>query len=756
MDITSDYLKANKYTLKCMCVSLIVMVTCWTLNVFKIFIIDQPIVDRSLVGVIIFVACAFLVKFTLGYEKTVSNYLMLFLFVGMITYVNMYLSYHVTLFMVFPMISAILYGKTRYVRYTFALVCVGLFGSVLAGYSVGLCDANMMVLTTSTRAKEAVRLASGEFEINSNYFLLALFFVLPRSMALMAFTSVLKYLTNSIQEKTQHEQESLHLAETERLANQAKSRFLAQMSHEIRTPINAVLGMNEMILHKANDKEIIDYSQNIKKAGKTLLVLINSILDLSKIEDGKMELLPVKYETADLIENLRISVEQRAKDKGLKFNINIDKDLPAELFGDDMRISQVIINLLTNAVKYTKKGSVTLDISVKAREEDKITLLVQVIDTGIGIHEDDLPKLFTSFERLQELDNRTIEGTGLGLAITTKLLEMMDSKLEVYSTYGEGSNFCFSLDQKVIDDTPMEKTAKAHKVKADAEVTEPEASYPKAKILVVDDNNMNLKVIRNLLGLFQIIPDAESSGAGAISRMRKKEYDIVFMDHMMPEMDGIETLAKLREKNLVPKNTIMIALTANAIVGARKLYMDATFDDYLSKPVELDQLAAMLDKYLPQEEKASVQASSDEADEDSEILEFAPESSGGSGGAAGEAEAIDKAGKAGLNTGEGIRFCANDVPFYLEMLREFVSSQPDKEKTLNECYDNEDWKNYQIHVHALKSNLRSIGAAELSELARTLEKAAEGDAVVVIKEKHGELIERYGKLASDLKDAVNG
>ncbi|MBO4450654.1 MAG: response regulator, partial [Clostridiales bacterium] len=739
MDITADYLKANKYTLKCMCVSLIVMVTCWTLNVFKIFIIDQKIMDRSLLGVIIFIALGFVIKFTLGFERSVSNYLMLFLFVGMITFVNMFISYHVTLFMVFPMVCSILYNKTRYVRYTFILVCIGLFVSVLIGYSVGLCDANMLVLTTSTKATEAARLESGNFEINSNYLLLTLFFVVPRVMAVLAFTSVLKYLTLSIQIKTQHEQESLHLAETERLANQAKSAFLAQMSHEIRTPINAVLGMNEMILHKASDKEIIDYSRNIKKAGKTLLVLINSILDLSKIEDGKMELLPVKYETADLVENLKISVEQRAKDKGLKFNINTDKDIPAVLFGDDMRISQVIINLLTNAVKYTKKGSVTLDISVLSREGDEITLFVQVIDTGIGIHEDDLPKLFASFERLQELDNRTIEGTGLGLAITTKLLEMMGSELKVKSTYGEGSNFNFTLKQKVVYDAPAEKTAKVSKPKADSDTAEPETFYPKAKVLVVDDNNMNLKVIRNLLGLFKIIPDAESSGAGAISRMRKKEYDIVFMDHMMPEMDGIETLAKLREKNLVPKHTIMIALTANAIVGARKLYMDATFDDYLSKPVELDQLTAMLDKYLPHEEKAPDQV----IEEYGEILEFAPESSGSKGSVSVEAEAIENAKKAGLNTEEGISFCANDVPFYLEMLKEFVSSQPDKEKTLNECFANSDWKNYQIHVHALKSNLRSIGAADLSELARTLEKAAEDEDVTLIKEKHGELTTRY-------------
>ena len=749
MDITADYLKANKYTLKCMFVSSIVMVIAWTLNVLKIFIIDQNIMNTSLIGVLIFLVFAVIVKFVLGFERSVSNYLMLFFFVGMITFVNMLLSYHVTLFMLFPMVCAILYNKTRYNRYTFVLVCVGFFASVLIGYSIGLCDANMLVLTTSTHDKEAARLIAGDFEINSNYILLTLFFVLPRIMAFFAFTSVIQYLKKSTQEKTLHEQEILQIAETERLANQAKSEFLAQMSHEIRTPINAVLGMNEMILHKAKDKEILDYSHNIKRAGKSLLVLINSILDFSKIEDGKMELIPVKYNTSDLIENLRISVDQRAKEKGLGFNICASKDLPSELYGDDLRISQIIINLLTNAVKYTDKGSVTLDISVRSKEGDKVTLFVQVIDTGIGIREEDLPKLFNSFERLEEQKNRTIEGTGLGLPITTRLLEMMGSKLEVKSTYGDGSNFYFDLVQTIVDDTPMDKTA-VTKEDEDEDEASSGAVYPNAKVLVVDDNDMNLKVIKNLLGLFKITPDAEASGNGAIYRMREKDYDIVFMDHMMPGMDGIETLKRLREEDLVPDHTVMIALTANAIVGARKLYLDATFNDYLSKPVELNQLAVTLKKYLPEAAKAEPSAPV----EDGDVLEFAPEDATGLfKGTAGQT-AVENAAKIGLDTEEGLKYCADDIPFYLDMLKEIVTACPEKTATLQECYDNGNWKDYQIYVHALKSNLRSIGATEISDLAKTLEKAAESEDVDLIKEKHGILIGKYKKLAEDIETSV--
>ncbi|MBO4473880.1 MAG: response regulator [Clostridiales bacterium] len=756
MEITSDYKKANAYTLKCMCVSSIVMIVAWTLNVLKIFIIDQTIMNHSLIGVFIFIVCGFLVKFALGFERPVSNYLMLFLFVGMITFVNMQLSYHVTLFMPFPMVCAVLYGRKRYARYTFALISLGFLSSVLVGYQIGLCDANMLILTTSTKANETARLVAGSFEFNSNQVFLVLFFVVPRVMAFWAFTAVLNYIMKSIQEKTLHEQESLRLAESERLANQAKSRFLAQMSHEIRTPINTVLGMNEMILHKAQDEEILDYSRSIKKSGKNLLMLINSILDFSKIEDGKMELLPVNYNMADLIEGLRISVEHRAKDKGLDFVISADPALPSELFGDDLRISQVIVNLLTNAVKYTKEGSVTLDIREESRKDDQIRLFVQVKDTGIGIREEDLPKLFTSFERLEEKKNRAIEGTGLGLSICTRLLEMMDSKLEVKSTYGEGSCFYFYLDQKIVDSTPMTETLTVPEFGETSSERTSGAVYPDARILVVDDNGMNLKVIRNLLGLFEITPDAESSGAGAIERLREKDYDIVFMDHMMPEMDGIETLAKLRKEDLVPEHTVVIALTANAIVGARKLYMDASFDDYLTKPIELGQLASVLDKYLPEEKKRSP-----EAMEEDEILEFIPEEDSGAGenegNVSGEdktAEALGQAGKIGLDTGAGLIYCGNDASFYLEMLREFVSAYPEKEKKLEECYTKEDWNNYKIHVHALKTNLASIGASETSDLARELEKAAEDGDVSVLRDKHGTLILEYGKLVTNLQNKV--
>ncbi len=752
MERLEDYKKANAYCLRCMRVTWIVMIIAWVLNVVHIFILDQSIMNHTFIGITSFAIAGYLVKYIIGFDKIVANYLMISLLVGMITFANVEVAYHGTLFMLFPMVCAILYNENKYVAYTFILTCIGFLVSVVFGFKYGLCDSNMLILTVSTTENEAAKLLSNSFSINDDVVSLVLFYVVPRCMALFGFESVLDYLKKSIQEKTLREQESLQMAESERLANQAKSHFLAQMSHEIRTPINAVLGMNEMILHKSRDKEITEYSSNIKKAGKTLLVLINSILDFSKIEDGKMELLPVNYQLKDIINNLRIAVEQRAKDKGLDLIIKPDPDLPCKLYGDDLRISQVIINLLTNAVKYTREGSVTLEITEQSREEDKITLWVKVTDTGIGIKDEDLPKLFTSFERLDENKNRTIEGTGLGLAITTRLLEMMDSKLEVKSKYGEGSEFYFSLVQTIVDSSPLgQVNAREALDSDDYDIYTPMFSAPDARVLVVDDNEMNLKVIDNLLGLFGIRSDLESSGKDAISTMRKKEYDIVFMDHMMPEMDGIETLKKLREENLVPEHTVVIALTANAIVGSREIYMAAGFNDYLTKPLEMDRLTAALDKYLPEDKKKEAVS---EADDEPEILEFSPEDFDEEDEKEKGKDIVLKAGNLGINTEEGLRFCAKDVSFYRDMLKEFSDSHKEKSELLRRCYEEENWEDYKTYVHALKSTSRSIGADSISEQARLLEEASASGNVDFIKEKHEKLMSDYDSMAKNIEKII--
>lgn len=381
-------------------------------------------------------------------------------------------------------------------------------------------------------------------------------------------------------------------------AGEAKSQFLAQMSHEIRTPINTVLGMNEMILREAKDENVLEYSESIQESGRTLLALINSILDFSKIEDGKMEIVSVEYATLTMINNLVASVSNRAKAKGLELLTDIDEKIPRTLRGDDVRLSQIIANLLTNAVKYTEKGSVTLTIHKKERQGSKVLLFISVKDTGIGIKDEDRERMFESFERLDETRNRNIEGTGLGMAIVTKLLAMMGSEIHLTSVYGKGSTFYFEIWQEVVDGTPLmrdlAKTPKAIKERGE----ETFLFAPTAKVLVTDDNEMNLKVISHLLKRCGIKPDLASSGMETIERIREKKYDIVFLDHMMPHMDGMETLQKLKEEGLTEHLTI-IALTANAVVGARESYLAAGFQDYLSKPISVASLEEIMAKYLP-------------------------------------------------------------------------------------------------------------------------------------------------------------
>lgn len=750
MDITADYKKANAYTLKCMCVSLIVMVIAWTLNVLKIFIIDQTIMNRSLIGVIVFIACAFLVKFILGFERSVSNYLMLFLFVGMITFVNMLLSYHVTLFMLFPMVCAILYNKTRYIRYTFVLVCIGFLSSVLVGYSIGLCDANMLVLTTSTHDKEAARLIAGEFEINSNYVLLALFFVLPRIMAFFAFTSVVQYLKKSIQEKTLHEQQSRQLAESERLANQAKSRFLAQMSHEIRTPINAVLGMNEMILHKAKDDEILDYSRNINTAGNTLLVLINSILDFSKIEEGKMEIVPVTYETKTLINNIISSVEERAKSKKLELIVEADKNLPSRMVGDDVRLAQVVANLMTNAVKYTEKGHVRFTIREEKKVGRDIDLYVAVEDTGIGIRKEDMPKLFESFRRLDQEKNHSIEGTGLGMPIVTSLLKMMGSEIKIESEYGVGSTFYFVIRQKIFDPTPIgDYSRAASSGESSHETLLPHAD--RARILVVDDNEMNLKVAKNLLGLFGINADLCDSGFDAIDMVKREQYQLILLDHMMPKLDGKETLERMKAEDLIFDDTKVVALTANAINGAKEDYLKFGFDDYISKPIEMEDLKRVLQKWLPDE----VLKEDAEEESDDEVLEFAPEESPAEDAKADDGSSfIDRLNDKGFDTVKGISYCAGDPDFYKEMLSDYVEDYDDKRSELEKSFDCEDWHDFEIKIHALKSISKTVGAMDLSEAALKLEKAASGNDIDYIKQEYKNFMEDYASVTENIKQSL--
>ncbi|MCR5281903.1 MAG: response regulator [Lachnospiraceae bacterium] len=592
-------------------------------------------------------------------------------------------------------------------------------------------------------------------------------------------------------------------------ANQAKSVFLAQMSHEIRTPINAILGMNEMILRSADEK-IREYSLNISDAGKTLLALINSILDFSKIEDGKMEILNISYEITTVINNLVHSILDRAREKGLDLKLEIDPSIPTVLIGDDVRLCQVIMNLLTNAVKYTDRGTITLTMKNAGRSGNFMDLYVEVKDTGIGIRQEDLGKLFEVFQRIDEKRNHNIEGTGLGMSIVSRLLHMMHSELHVESEYGTGSAFSFTIRQEIEDATPVGDIS-LHTVHSDAD-SRINVSFraPDADILVVDDNSMNLKVAKNLLGLFSIKPDLAGSGQEAVERIKHKHYHLICMDHMMPGMDGIETLHLLKDQKLLPHDTVILMMTANAVVGARERYLAEGFRDYISKPIELEKMEQQLKKYLPPEiilkpneatssasaapntpatsttpeatasvtqpatekaadpfsdlevltfepqaedsEEAVLSFEPQEEDSQDAVLTFAPKEASDPPPvpALDPATAKSRLEALGLDIVSALRYCGGSMDFYLEMVADFAKEAEQKSKALQTFLDSGEISEYQTAVHALKSTSKTIGAMELSEQAKALELLAKEGNTDRLTELHPKLMQSYATLCGHL------
>ena len=395
----------------------------------------------------------------------------------------------------------------------------------------------------------------------------------------------------------------IELKEEAERANEAKSSFLARMSHEIRTPINAVLGMNEMILRETTSDSVREYATNIHSAGKVLLSIINDILDLSKIESGKMELMEGSYNIGNMLLDIETLISLRAEEKGLNFKIVSDANMPKMLYGDETRIKQCIVNLLTNSVKYTHEGSVTLEVDYANNDDGTINLWVSVSDTGIGIKEGDLYMLFDPFTRFDMRKNKTIEGTGLGLSITKRLLEMMDGNLTVESVYGTGSTFSFVVPQKKAGD---EILGDYKTTVGDAEL--PDArdrrAYvaPNARILAVDDTRVNITVVKGLLKRLKVQFDSALSGQECLNKVRENHYDIILLDHMMPEMDGIETLHNMQQMDeYIQDKPVVIALTANAIVGAKEEYLREGFADYLSKPIDSARLEQLIHKYLSED-----------------------------------------------------------------------------------------------------------------------------------------------------------
>ncbi len=529
-------------------------------------------------------------------------------------------------------------------------------------------------------------------------------------------------------------------------ANASKSDFLANMSHEIRTPINAVLGMNEMILREAHGVEekagagelraalqnIGRYAGDAESAGHNLLAIVNDILDLSKIEAGRMELAEGEYQLSSVLNDVCGMTLFKAGEKGLDFRVDADETLPDGLFGDKVRVRQVITNLLNNAVKYTDRGSVRLILRGEGERQPGETLLLRITveDTGIGIRPEDQDKLFTKFQRLDLEQNSTVEGTGLGLAITGSLLQLMGGWVEVESEYGKGSTFTAKIPQRVVYADPMgDFRERFRQSMQEAPAYRESFRAPDAAILIVDDTRMNLTVAAGLLKNTGVQLRTAAGGAEAVELAEKERFDLILLDQRMPGMDGTETLRRIRALEWA-RAVPVICLTADAVMGARERYLAEGFTDYLTKPIDSMALERMLMKYLPAEKVQS--GGAEEREAVPEPMEYASLRS------------------AGLSPELGLRYCGEDRDFYVSILQEYAHSGREKLWELQNAFEAGNRETYAILAHTLKSTSRTVGAEDLSEQAARLEAAANAGDTAALQAEHGALLERY----SDLLTAI--
>ncbi len=527
--------------------------------------------------------------------------------------------------------------------------------------------------------------------------------------------------------------------EVAKQASDAKTAFLSNMSHEIRTPINAVLGMDEVIIRETKEANTLSYAQDIQSAGRTLLALINDILDFSKIESGKMEIIPTEYDVREMVEELVNMVGFRARGKGLNLEAKVSPRLPRHLYGDELRIRQIITNILTNAVKYTEKGYVTLALDYEKLDNKHILLKVSVKDTGIGIKSEDLEKLFAPFERIDEKRNLTIEGTGLGMSIVRSLLFQMGSALDVKSTYGRGSNFSFELVQEVLE------WKEVGDIDIMSSELKPQKKYhesfraPNAKVLVVDDTTTNHMVMKGLLKNTKVKIDTADSGNEALYLMKTHHYHMLFIDHRMPGMDGIEVLEHLREMPDNPNyDTPAIALTANVVSGAKEMYLEHGFWDYLSKPVDGARLEEMMITYLPPELVEFPMG--DDFDDREEATDTSGH--GDDAGADSGEDMADLQKLQGVDLSEALKNCG-DAETLRGIVSEFRTVIPEKADKIEKLFEERDYENYTIEVHALKSSARLIGAMELSAQAAHLEACGNEKNEKEICEKTSGLLTLY-------------
>jgi signal transduction histidine kinase/CheY-like chemotaxis protein/HPt (histidine-containing phosphotransfer) domain-containing protein len=510
-------------------------------------------------------------------------------------------------------------------------------------------------------------------------------------------TPVLFHYLTDVTMKREYEETLLFAKQAAEAASASKSAFLSNMSHEIRTPMNAIIGMTDLLTHETLNERQMDYISDINLSAHSLLSLINDILDLSKIESGKLTLNPVNYDFHALIYNLTSMFSYVAQKKGLEFKFESSGDLPEYLYGDDLRLRQVLTNICGNAVKYTEKGYVKLKVSTSGGN-----LVFEISDTGMGIRKEDILKLFNAFERVETDKNRGIVGTGLGLSISKSFVEMMGGHILVDSEYGQGSVFTLII--------PAVPAGKAEARSAKSPVKEQAFHAPRADILVVDDNEFNIKVAKGLLGLLKINAKTASSGREAISLVRGNNFDLVFMDHMMPEMDGIETTGKIRDLGGKYKSLPIVALTANAIHGAREMFLSNGFNGFITKPIEIQELNEVLREWLPPEKIEEKES------EPLNIEDTGNETNSDFMSALGRINEINT--EIGLNRVSGLK------NMYREILELFNKEIPADCTAMSTDIAYGDMQSFAVLVHAMKSSLSTIGAMRLSEAALRLEKAA--------------------------------
>lgn len=608
-------------------------------------------------------------------------------------------------------------------------------------------------------------------------------------------------------------------------ANEAKSAFLSNMSHEIRTPMNAIVGMTDILLREEHSKQTREYLNNIKNSGAALLTIINDILDFSKIESGKMEIIEERYEPMSMFNDLSMIFLNRIGEKRVELLYDIDKSMPRKLWGDGQRIRQIIINLMNNAIKFTESGYVRLSVKVNTLDAEHVELAFSIEDTGQGIKEEDIEKLFGSFSQVDTKKNHQKEGTGLGLAISKQLVELMNGNIGVKSTYGKGSTFYFNIPQKIVDvrqaarlkEEVEKQGAVAVKIENEAvksqllqlagsyqvecidytemqgrnvaflitddinsvsaqerkqldemkaglcllqnpmteqcseknvtvinkplynlnfcqllnheqiiftSVAEEEMHFvaPKANILVVDDNEMNLKVAKGLLEPFKMQIDTAQNGKEALRKVQEKQYDLVFMDHMMPVMDGIEATREIRKlSDEFYQKLPIIALSANATAEAKEMFMREKMNDFVAKPIKLKEIGKCILKWLPKElVEESTGSVGDVPNENKEALPVIE----------------------GLNVPEGIKNCGSEKLF-MELLGDFYKLIEPKSTKIEKCLADGLIRDYTIEVHALKNTARMIGALELSELFYQMEQLGNAGEQKVLEERTPEVLELY-------------